>query len=98
MVLPTTRGLPVKMTTKINVKVELSVLREDEQIFILMQEMLIPILGDARVPLEESEQLGFEGLEKGEVCIDVLDAGQVPEGWTDEQILDAYFNSEYGVA
>lgn len=30
--------------------------------------------------------------------IDTVDSDQIPEGWTDEQIVDAYFNSEYGVA
>jgi hypothetical protein len=43
-------------------------------------------------------QSGFDGLnQRGEV-LDVLDADSIPEDYDDEQIIDAYFNSPYGVA
>jgi hypothetical protein len=86
------------MITKINVDMKLSVKRDDENAFIILHDMRIPMLGNARVPIEDYEQIGYDGLESGEVCLDVIDLEQIPEGWTDEQIIDAYFNSEYGVA
>lgn len=31
------------------------------------------------------------------VTLDTVPADQIPEGWSNEQIIDAYFNSPYGV-
>jgi len=58
--------------------------------------------GDVELVLAEIDSDGGEyhypKLAAGDEVIAVIDADQVPEGWTDEQIVDAYFNSPYGVA
>jgi hypothetical protein len=58
--------------------------------------------GDVELVLTEIDSDGGEyhypKLVDGDEVLITIDADQIPEDWTDEQIVDAYFNSPYGVA
>jgi hypothetical protein len=91
----------MKIKQQVTYELDVSVIHEDENVFIVVTDVTGE--GDEFMrPVEWRHNIdtsGFEGIDEG-WCLDVLpwDDTLAEQYDTDEKIINAYFNSPYGVA